>query len=62
MAIIPKFYINSVIAIGVRNNKKVTWIGTGFLALRFVNENGDARPFLVTNKHVIEEHTIYGSG
>ena len=55
MAIIPKFYINSVIAIGVRNNKKVTWIGTGFLALRFVNENGDARPFLVTNKHVIEE-------
>lgn len=53
MAIIPEFFINSVISIGVRNNTGISWIGTGFFIVRNVDVEGNARPMLVTNKHVL---------
>ena len=53
MSIIPKHYLNAVTPIGVRNNQGTIWIGTGFYVVRRVDENGMARPFLVTNKHVV---------
>jgi len=53
MAIIPEFYINAVISIGKRNATDVSWIGTGFFILRKIDEEGNARPMLVTNKHVL---------
>lgn len=53
MSIIPKFYINSVASIGVRNSSGISWIGTGFFSYRRIDQEGNAIPFLVTNKHVI---------
>ena len=53
MAILPEFYLNAVASIGVRQGENVSWIGTGFFILRIVNEKGDARPMLITNKHVL---------
>ena len=55
MAIIPKFYVNAVVAIGVGDVSNVTWCGTGFLAYRIVNKDGDMHPLLITNKHVFED-------
>lgn len=54
MAIIPQFYINSVASIGVRASHDITWVGTGFFSYRRVDEDGNAAPFLITNKHVID--------
>ena len=54
MAIIPDFYINAVTAIGTRTASDVNWFGTGFLAYRVVDAEGAARPFLITNRHVLE--------
>ncbi len=54
MAIIPSFYLNSVVAIGVRaDSGAVSWVGTGFFVGRSAQDNPQkVRPFLVTNKHV----------
>lgn len=54
MAIIPDFYINAVTAIGTRTASDVNWFGTGFLASRVVDAEGSVRPFLITNRHVLE--------
>lgn len=57
MSMIPKRYINAVVAIGVRNERnEITWIATGFLLGRKVNDDR-IRPFLVTNKHVLQDKT-----
>ena len=54
MAIIPKFYKNAVVSIGVKNqNSDITWIGTGFFVTRAIDEN-NVHPFLVTNRHVLQ--------
>ena len=53
MAIIPSFYLDAVVSIGIKNNSEIEWIGTGFFVVRKVNENGDGRPFLITNRHVL---------
>ena len=53
MAIIPSFYLDAVVSIGIRDNAKTVWIGTGFFVVRKINNNGDGRPFLVTNRHVL---------
>lgn len=54
MAIIPNFYLNAVVSIGLRNyDGNVSWIGTGFFVIRKVDDKGNVRPFLVTNKHVL---------
>ena len=53
MAIIPEFFINSVTSIGIRNGAGISWIGTGFFIVRMLDVEGNARPMLVTNKHVL---------
>lgn len=54
MAIIPQFYKNAVVSIGVKNqNSDITWIGTGFFVTRAIDVN-NVRPFLVTNRHVLQ--------
>lgn len=54
MAIIPDFYLNSVVAIGIHmGNNEIAWIGTGFFAGRSAQDDPNkVRPFLITNKHV----------
>jgi len=54
MAIIPKPFIESVVSLGNRNNDgSISWIGTGFFVIRKLKEDKtQARPFLVTNKHI----------
>lgn len=55
MALIPKHYIDSVVAIGVKDDKgQPNWIGTGFFAYRKTAEEGQGLPFLISNKHVFE--------
>jgi hypothetical protein len=59
MALIPQHYIDSVVAIGVEHSKEqYSWIGTGFLYGELLTKTADLRntytPYLVTNKHVLE--------
>lgn len=54
MAIIPDFYINAVVSIGVRKKEEIKWIGTGFFVVKKVSEN-EYQPFMVTNRHVLKE-------
>lgn len=59
MAIIPDFYLNSVVAIGITTvGDRIVWIGTGFFAGRSVDSEkpNEVRPFLITNKHVFANH------
>ena len=59
MAIIPEIYKKAVTSIGTRTKDGVKWIGTGFFAIRTVDAEGNGRPFLVTNRHVLkDEKTI----
>lgn len=57
MAIIPDFFLNSVVAIGIPNdgvNKQ--WIGTGFIVSRKEEGNPNLSTYyIVTNKHVVNE-------
>lgn len=49
MSLIPKFYKDAVVSIGLRNaDNTISWIGTGFFVLRKIDEN-QGKPFLVTN-------------
>ena len=56
MALIPNFFLDTVVAIGVKNQQgKKTWVGTGFLVGRKERENpAESTVYLITNKHVIE--------
>jgi len=55
MAIIPKPFMDAVVSLGVRNSQQqISWIGTGFFVGRKVGNNGNVRPYLITNKHVVE--------
>lgn len=59
MAIIPPLYINAVVSIGLKNdtpNHNTIWIGTGFFVMRKTDNQGNAFPYLVTNKHVLMGH------
>ena len=61
MAIIPAFYLNSVVSIGVlvepAKPDNISWIGTGFFVGRSIEgQKGQVVPFLVSNKHVFEGH------
>lgn len=62
MAILPPFFLDAVVAIGVGDDPaKRNWIGTGFLYGAF-DKNSDKKKkgyfvFLVTNKHVLDGHT-----
>lgn len=59
MALIPPFFFDCVVAIGEQDSKgNKSWIGTGFLFGKFVQQNPDGtkgyRVYLVTNKHVLD--------
>lgn len=59
MSIIPNFYLNSVVSIGILPNpanvNNITWIGTGFFVGRSIEgQEGQVVPFLVSNKHVFK--------
>ena len=61
MALIPPFFVDCVISIGIQTNEnEKDWIGTGFLFAKHLSDS-DNNPdescykvFLVTNKHVLE--------
>ena len=55
MAIIPSSYLDAVVSIGIKSDLETEWVGTGFFVVRNVNENGDGRPFLITNRHVLAD-------
>jgi len=57
MALIPPFFLDTVVAIGKLQEDRVTtgWIGTGFLVGDVVHREGDQacfRLYLITNRHV----------
>lgn len=63
MAVIPDFYKEATVVIGVKGlNKKVVWCASGFLVGRF--EGKDSKEieqfsvYLITNKHVINGLTV----
>ncbi len=57
MALIPPFFIDCVVAIGVSKVGQTNWIGTGFLFGYLIEKTPDNtnkyRVYLVTNKHVL---------
>ncbi len=57
MALLPPFYMDAVVAIGVLlPNGNKHWIGTGFIVGRKEDDNKDLSTFyMITNKHVIEK-------
>ena len=54
MALIPQFYEDAVVALGIENNGEKKWIATGFIVAR-KNETGGYNTFLVTNRHVFDK-------
>jgi len=57
MAIIPELFLRAVTSVGIRTkNDEIKWIGSGFFLLKVVDDAGNGKPFLVTNKHVVESH------
>lgn len=60
MAIIPEFFLNSVVALGIPSddgNKK--WIGTGFLVGRKEQSNPkESTVYIITNKHVVRNKSL----
>jgi len=59
MALIPPFFLDCVVAIGVMGEKQKQWIGTGFIVGRPIDINADEKKyhtFIVTNKHVLKNH------
>ncbi len=62
MSIIPDFFLNAVVAIGIdTQDKNKHWIGTGFIVGRKEKDTPKlSTHYLVTNKHVIEnQNNIY---
>lgn len=56
MAIIPNFFLNAVVALGIDGtNGEKRWIGTGFIVGRKEVDNLSlSTHYIITNKHVIE--------
>ncbi|ATN06574.1 hypothetical protein CRN76_14755 [Chryseobacterium indologenes] len=61
MALIPPFFLDCVVGIGIINGTDKQWIGTGFLFANFKENTSEHEKsyevFLVTNKHVIQNLT-----
>jgi len=56
MALIPPFFIDSVVAIGYNSPKqKIIWVASGFFYFHTI-EGETGRVYLVTNKHVLEDN------
>lgn len=56
MGFIPKFYMEAIASIGIRSVSGINWIGTGFFVIKKLKDEDAYLPFLVTNRHVIENH------
>ena len=58
MALIPPFFLDCVVAIGILANDEKQWVASGFLYADFVRkideQNNEWRIYLVTNRHVFE--------
>lgn len=57
MAIIPKFFFDAVVSIGVAFDEQIKWIGTGFLVGRKKDNSELYSIYLITNHHIIESKT-----
>lgn len=59
MAILPNFFMNAVVAIGVDKSEGCKhWIGTGFIVGRKEKEDKNLSTYyIITNKHVIKDQT-----
>ena len=59
MAIIPSFFMNAVVALGIElPNKNKHWIGTGFIVGRKEKDNPKlSTHYIITNKHVIKNQS-----
>ena len=57
MAIIPDFFMNAVVALGIdQPNGEKLWIGTGFIVGRKDTDNPKiVTCYLITNKHVVND-------
>jgi len=56
MALIPPFFLDCVVSIGVVNQGEHNWFGTGFIVGRPYNDESGEKlyhTFIVTNKHVL---------
>src|SRR5713101_8229156 len=63
MALIPPFFLDSVVALGTPKAKATNWIASGFLYGHPVDvsvpeEQRQYRPFLVTNRHVFQDQDM----
>lgn len=54
VAIIPKFFFDTVVALGVKKDNEIKWIGTGFLVGRKETNSEAYTIFLITNYHIVE--------
>lgn len=54
MALMPPEYLDSVIAIGFRNDDDVFYNSTGFMYGRYLDDADGYLVFLITNRHVLE--------
>lgn len=60
MALIPPFFLDCVVSIGIPTESGPNWIGTGFIVGRPVGEVEELKrynTFLVSNKHVLASKT-----
>lgn len=60
MAIIPSFFMNAVVSLGVkRPEQEPLWIGTGFLAGRKERDDpSQSTVYIITNKHVVRDQKL----
>lgn len=60
MALIPPFFLDCVVSVGVPTDSTPNWIGTGFIVGRLASDadgQQNYNTFLVTNKHVLTAKT-----
>ena len=60
MAIIPSFFLDAVVALGVDiGNGQKHWVGTGFLVGRKEKDySGQSTIYIITNKHVVKNQKL----
>lgn len=60
MSIIPSFFMNAVVSLGIDDSKNIRrWIGTGFIVSRKEIENPELLTcYIITNKHVVNSQRI----
>lgn len=59
MSLLPPFTLDTVVALGKKNNEKTSWSGTGFIFGLKLDGEGENRTYglwIITNKHVVENN------